>query len=697
MNQALQNPATLTKGVFMPFSKLESISKRQCQSKCQCRNWFRPKQPKQKRFYHTFFFFFAFLFVGFLTSPGTSYAREVRCVDILIVIPNVFGSHFSFESPFSGNFLGQLWERYLESHPYMKDILLESDVQWIQKEALPQFFSPIQINLSFKEEEAFLGFKSSLGDKLDYLWEIITSHPQRLQKVKTHCDLLVEINDLYVQRLEEWIHFLESKWNPNLKGTSSEETPFEVDPHLEIVLNPQEPFKNKTDWASFHEGLLQYRIALARQNKEKSPGEFQKDFLQGAQKQLVLFQNKNKEEIYTDFLKRFLSAFDNHTRFLSEDEMKSMMNNMQGKMLFSGIGISLFSGYDENVSRYYIEVKSVLPGGPTYRSNALEAGDRIIGIGEEESQIAPLGDDTSKNFLRIRGPKETRVHLKVIKKDGQEKTVSIVRGPIFPPKERLFYAQRSGKKVALLKIPSFVENTGKEVERFLNMATQEKADAVLVDVSFDTGGSLRSVLEALGNFIAGGSLLQSYSPKLSSNPAFQIRDTDNKIAFSGPVAVLVNGMSASASEIMAGTLKAYSRALIIGSEKTYGKGSVQTVTAYPFGALKVTGALYLLPNGDAPHNQGVTSHITIPSYESVLGRNDKKYALSPPENGTVTLSPCEEVGESHPYERVKVGDPQKWQSLRALTASDMETLRFFSRQRLAQNADLQQRAFVQPG
>ena len=174
-------------------------------------------------------------------------------------------------------------------------------------------------------------------------------------------------------------------------------------------------------------------------------------------------------------------------------------------------------------------------------------------------------------------------------------------------------------------------------------------------------------------------------------------DTDNKTAFSGPVAVLVNGMSASASEVMAGTLKAYSRALIIGSEKTFGKGSVQTMRGYPFGALKVTKALYLLPNGDAPHNQGVTSHITIPSYENVMGRNYKKYALSPPENGTVTLSPCEEVGESHPYERVKVGDPQKWQSLRALTASDMETLRFFSRQRVAQNADLQQRAFVQPG
>ena len=136
----------------MPFSKLESISKRQCQNRLRPKQ---PKQPKQKRFYHTFFFFFAFLFVGLLTSPGTSYAREVRCVDLFIVIPNVFGSHFSFESPFSGNFLGQLWERYLESHPYMKDILLESDVQWIQKEALPQFFSFPQINLSTEEEKVF--------------------------------------------------------------------------------------------------------------------------------------------------------------------------------------------------------------------------------------------------------------------------------------------------------------------------------------------------------------------------------------------------------------------------------------------------------------------------------------------------------------------------------------------------------------
>ena len=294
MNQALQNPATLTKEVFMPFSKLESKRKCKCkcQSKCQCRNWFRPKQPKQKRFYHTFFFFFVFLFVGLLTSPGTSYAKEVRCTDIFVVIDDVFGAHFSFETPFSGNFLGRLWERYLESHPQMKNILLKSDVQWIQKEALPQFFTPFTINLSI-EEEVSLMYKSFMDNKSksDYLWEIITSHPQRLQEVKTRCNLLVEINDLYVQRLEEWVHFLESKWNPNLKGTSSEEIPFEVDPHLEIVLNPQEPFKNKTDWVSFHEGLLQYRMALARQNKEKSPEELQKDFLQRAREQLAFFQN----------------------------------------------------------------------------------------------------------------------------------------------------------------------------------------------------------------------------------------------------------------------------------------------------------------------------------------------------------------------------------------------------------------------
>ena len=402
-----------------------------------------------------------------------------------------------------------------------------------------------------------------------------------------------------------------------------------------------------------------------------------------------------------------------------------MINQMQGKMLFLGIGLVYATSYDKDASRYYLEVKAIMHEGPTDKSNALEVGDRIIGVGEEESQITPLEDDRddpSVNSSRIKGPKGTRVYFKVIKKDGQEKTMSIVRGPVFPSKERLFYAHRSGKKVALLKIPSFVENTGKEVIRLLNKATQEKADAVLVDVSFNTGGYLVAVIEALGAFIAKGSLLQVYSSRLltqetppvtkewsplaealyssrllTQETPPEIRDMDNnKLTFSGPVAILVNGMSASASEIMAGTLKAYGRALIIGSEKTYGKGSVQAMAGYPFGALKVTQSLYLLPNGDAPHNQGVTSHITIPSYERVQGRNDKKYALSPPENGTVTLSPCKEVGESHPYERVKVGDPQKWQSLRALTASDMEILRLFSRQRVAQNTDLQQRTFVQP-
>ena len=264
-----------------------------------------------------------------------------------------------------------------------------------------------------------------------------------------------------------------------------------------------------------------------------------------------------------------------------------------------------------------------------------------------------------------------------------------------PKEERIFYLNRSGRKIGVLQMPTFGTES-KNIIQLLEEASDEKIDALLVDISFNSGGRLKTYIEVLSAFIAEGSLSQRHSSSFSflkQNDAYVVRefDKDTEMAFSGPVALLFNGESASASELLAATLKDYGRAILIGSEKTLGKGSAQYYDSpldLKKGEMRITKSFVFSPSGKSPHVRGVNPHIVIPSLEVRLTENQEKYTLHPKWKTSSFLSSPEITGESKPNERVEKGQQKKWQSLRSL---DIDDLRKASLERVKNNEDLQNR------
>ena len=191
-------------------------------------------------------------------------------------------------------------------------------------------------------------------------------------------------------------------------------------------------------------------------------------------------------------------------------------------------------------------------------------------------------------------------------------------------------------RVGLLKVPSFYggstpfgKSVSRDVKRLLISAKKENVQALVLDLSNNRGGSLDEAVDLSGLFFAQGNVVKQ-SEKNNTRPQI-LRDSDNRVFYSGPLIVLVNRLSASASEIVSGTLQDYNRAIIVGSDHTFGKGSVQSVEPLfsKLGALKTTVGLYFIPSGKSTQKEGVSSDIIFPSIFNIdeLGEKNLDYAL----------------------------------------------------------------------
>ena len=330
-------------------------------------------------------------------------------------------------------------------------------------------------------------------------------------------------------------------------------------------------------------------------------------------------KERTAEDGYNGFTDAFANALDPHSSFLSSDRLADFKIDMS--LSLEGIGASLSS------QDGYTVVEEIIPGGAADRAKILVPKDKIIAVAQGQDAFVPVIDMDLREVVKlIRGKSGTPVRLAILR--AGEKTerieVRIIRDKVDLKEQaaRLHFEDRNvgGTKLkfAIIDLPSFYGDSDskrsgyEDMKRLLKEAQGKKADGVVLNLSRNGGGLLEDAVRISGLFIRKGPIVATRN---SRQMVDVLSDRDEGIEFSGPLVVLISRISASASEILAGALKDYKRAVILGGDHTFGKGTVQAVVPLPgdLGAMKVTTGMFFIPGGQSTQHQGVTADIPLPS------------------------------------------------------------------------------------
>lgn len=344
---------------------------------------------------------------------------------------------------------------------------------------------------------------------------------------------------------------------------------------------------------------------------------------------------RTKEDERFDLLVNTVTEYmDPHTTFFPPLEKRSFDEQMSGR--FFGIGASLRN--DENGS---IKIASLVPGLPAWKSQQILVGDQVLKVGQaNEPPVDLAGYESTEAVKLIRGKKGTEVKLTIKKADGTVKVVSMIREEVELEETYAKSAviQEGGRKIGYIFLPEFYADwerpngarCSQDVAKEIIKLKEQKIDGLIMDLRNNGGGSLYDVVQMVGFFIPEGPVVQVKDRE--GNPSV-LRDRDRSVLYDGPLAVMVNEFSASASEIFAAAIQDYGRGMVIGSTSTYGKGTVQrNIGLEPgntlfnkdnseIGTLKLTLQKFYRINGGSTQLKGVTPNIILPDqYENLKYR-----------------------------------------------------------------------------
>ncbi len=432
------------------------------------------------------------------------------------------------------------------------------------------------------------------------------------EKIETKkCDSIEEAHKLYVTRVEEAYEFAKKTLGPDFKFQEK----------TTIVINPDKRTyaKDKKELADFQNRYLQFQISNYLVADMKLP-EAKKQLTH--RYEIVLKQAKDykQNDLYSTFLDSFASALDPHSNFLSKDVLEDFEINM--KLSLEGIGATLSS------QDGYTVVESLVPGGAAAKSGEIEPKDKIIAVAQGDGKFETVIDMPLRDVVKlIRGHKGSKVKLTILRqsKKTPRAIVTLTRDKIDLKDEaaKLTYIDKKEGdkkfKIGILDLPSFYSDSdtgmrscSEDVKKLVKEAVTNKVDALVLDLSKNGGGVLGEAVKVAGIFIKKGNVVETQD---SDSRVEVLADLDSVMPYKGPLVVLTSRLSASASEIVAGALKDYKRAVIIGSDHTFGKGTVQAVMKLrdELGAVKVTTGMFFTPGGFSTQERGVESDVLIPS------------------------------------------------------------------------------------
>lgn len=528
-------------------------------------------------------------------------------------------------------------------------------------------FSPIELNDDFSKK-AYASYIQSLDPTKRYF---IQSDINEFQKYENSIDDMIRSKDLsffdltykrLMQRMKESkVIYTSILSKPlNLKDDETISVDYEKLPYAASMNDLDQRWRKQLEFAVLSDITDKEEIQEALKNPDKTvteatekkeieksePKTFE-ELEEKARKTTESNLNNNfsfigeltREDWFSIYINAIVTQYDPHTYYFSPEDKEKFDVSMSGK--FEGIGARLQKKNEG------IEVSELISGGPAWRGKLLEQGDVIIKVGqgnEEPIDIAGMRlDDVIK---KIKGPKGTLVKLTVKKVDGTVKVVPIVRDEV--ETEETFakstLVNKDGKLFGVIYLPKFYQSFDNKSERdaFKDVAIEIErlkamhVEGIVMDLRDNGGGSLETVVKMTGLFIDKGPVVQV---KPANGKAQVLADSVPKAQWDGPLIVMINNYSASASEIFAAAIQDYKRGIVIGSKQSYGKGTVQNVFELndfvrgnqygDLGALKTTTQKFYRVNGGSTQLEGVKSDIIMPDRFSFMetGEKDEKSAL----------------------------------------------------------------------
>ncbi|WP_177762883.1 carboxy terminal-processing peptidase [Flavobacterium sp. I3-2] len=338
------------------------------------------------------------------------------------------------------------------------------------------------------------------------------------------------------------------------------------------------------------------------------------------------------------YINSILEQFDPHTSYFAPEIKEKFDESMRGSM--EGIGAQLSKKND------YVEITEIIAGGPAWKDGQLESGDIILKVAQGKEEPVDIAGKRLDNVVKlIKGKKGTTVNLTVKKVDGDIKVISILRDKfeIEETYAKSTIIETKDGKYGMIQLPKFYidfetrdsRDAFKDVAIEIERLKEQNVQGIIMDLRNNGGGSLQTVVDMVGLFIDQGPVVQVRSQKGQRQVLF---DKDPKVQWDGPLVVMVNNYSASASEIFAAAIQDYNRGLVIGSKHSYGKGTVQNmldlnsilkVKDYDFGAIKFTSQKFYRVNGGSTQLKGVESDIIMPDRLTYIdsGERDMENAM----------------------------------------------------------------------
>lgn len=428
-----------------------------------------------------------------------------------------------------------------------------------------------------------------------------------------------------------------------LNNIKIDELNFNKNEFLEINPDKRDYFETKEllleDWRKrFKFQILRKYWSLAEEdstlNISDFNGKLNKEILSKAYEKELKNSNRrfdrlisqDRNELYSIFINAYTQTFDPHTSYFMPSRKEDFDINISGRL--EGIGARLRE--DDG----YIKVVDIIPGGAAWRQGELKIDDLIIEVAQEGEEPVNIVEWRSRDAVKlIRGKKDTEVRLTVNRADGSSHVIPIIRDIIIIEdtysKSMLLEHKLVDHKIGYITLPKFYHdfknkggrNSADDIRNDLIRLNEAEVEGLIFDLRNNGGGALDDVVKMGGFFIEDGPIVQVNG---RNNRKRILKDKDSNIVFDKPVVFIVNQYSASASEILASAMQDYKRAIIVGSEQTFGKGTVQRFinmdqfltkneTDYsPIGSLKLTIQKFYRINGESTQYKGVIPDIVLP-------------------------------------------------------------------------------------
>ena len=345
------------------------------------------------------------------------------------------------------------------------------------------------------------------------------------------------------------------------------------------------------------------------------------------------YNDLNRKDWFSIYINSIVLQFDPHTSYLAPSDKDRFDASMSGE--FEGIGARLQKRNQE------VKIVEVISGGPVWRDELLEIGDIILKVAQPNKEAVDIsGMRLDDSIKLIKGPKGTQVILTIRRVDGTIQDVKVTRDIVILEETyaRSSLIKNDKESFGLIELPKFYinfqdynqRNAATDVKKELEQLKQKNVKGIILDLRNNGGGSLKTVVDMAGYFIKEGPIVQV---KSTGGKKEVLKDIDPSIVWDGPLVILVNEFSASASEIIAAALQDYKRAIILGSKQTFGKGTVQNVfdlnrmitggTYGDLGALKVTTDKFYRINGRSTQLEGVKSDVVFPNRYAYVEMGEK--------------------------------------------------------------------------